>query len=193
MQGGGLGISSPFGWRIHPIFHTRKLHTGVDLAASEGTPIFAAGDGVVERSGWDSGYGRFVMIKHVNGFETAYGHMSRIADITQVGDTVRQGQIIGYVGHTGFATGPHLHFEVRINGNFVDPLSVKLPRDKTLPAQDEQQFAQSVAQIQDLMKRDASPAVASTPAGTPAPATPAPAPTAAIAPVASPGPSVVTN
>ena len=196
LQGGGLGISSPFGWRIHPIFHTRKLHTGVDLAASEGTPIFAAGDGVVERSGWDSGYGRFVMIKHVNGFETAYGHMSRIADITQVGASIRQGQIIGYVGHTGFATGPPLHFEVRINGNFVDPLSVKLPRDKTLPAQDEQQFVQSVAQIQDLMKRDASPAVASTPGSTAvpaAPATPAPAPTAAIAPVVSPGPGVATN
>ena len=93
LQGGGLGISSPFGWRIHPIFHTRKLHTGVDLAAAEGTPIYASGDGVVERAGWDTGYGRFVMIKHVNGFETAYGHMSRIADITQVGANIRQGQI----------------------------------------------------------------------------------------------------
>ncbi|MDR3473236.1 MAG: M23 family metallopeptidase [Devosia sp.] len=174
LQGGGLGISSPFGWRIHPIFHTRRLHTGVDLAAAEGTPIYAAGDGVVERAGWSSGYGRFVMIKHVNGFETAYGHMSRIADITQPGATVRQGQIIGYVGHTGFATGPHLHFEVRINGNFVDPLSVKLPRDKTLPAQDEQQFAQTVAQIQDLMKRDGTPVVATAPAA----GAPAPAPTA---------------
>ena len=100
------------------------------------------------------------MLRHVNGFETAYGHMSRIADITQVGATVRQGQIIGYVGHTGDATGPHLHFEVRINGNFVDPLSVKLPRDKTLPAQDDQQFAETVVQIQDLMKRDAVPVVA---------------------------------
>jgi murein DD-endopeptidase MepM/ murein hydrolase activator NlpD len=196
LQGGGLGISCPFGWRIHPIFHTRKLHTGVDLAAAEGTPIYASGDGVVERAGWDTGYGRFVMIKHVNGFETAYGHMSRIADVTQVGANVRQGQIIGYVGHTGFATGPHLHFEVRINGNFVDPLSVKLPRDKTLPAQDEQQFAQSVAQIQDLMKRDASPAVASTPGGAATPATgnAAPtAPTASITPVATPGSSVTTN
>jgi murein DD-endopeptidase MepM/ murein hydrolase activator NlpD len=188
LQGGGIGISSPFGWRIHPIFHTRKLHTGVDLSAAEGTPIYAAGDGVVERAGWDSGYGRFVMIKHVNGFETAYGHMSRIADVTQVGANIRQGQIIGYVGHTGFATGPHLHFEVRINGNFVDPLSVKLPRDKTLPAQDDQQFAQSVLQIQDLMKRDATPAVAATPPGSTTPS----APTAAIAP-AVPGQSVASN
>jgi len=188
LQGGGLGISSPFGWRIHPIFHTRKLHTGVDLAAQEGTPIYASGDGVVERAGWSSGYGRFVMIKHVNGFETAYGHMSRIADITKVGATVRQGQVIGYVGHTGFATGPHLHFEMRINGNFVDPLSVKLPRDKTLPAQDEQQFAQSVAQIQDLMKRDGVPAVAAA-----NPATPAPAPTAEASPVPLAPASTATN
>ncbi len=154
LQGGGLRISSPFGWRIHPVFHTRKLHTGVDLAAEEGTPIYAAGDGVVERAGWSSGYGRFVMIKHVNGYESAYGHLSRIADLTQPGATVRQGQIIGYVGHTGFATGPHLHFEIRINGNFVDPLAVKLPRDKSLPAQYDQQFAQTVTQIRDLMQRD---------------------------------------
>jgi murein DD-endopeptidase MepM/ murein hydrolase activator NlpD len=181
LQGGGLSISSPFGWRVHPIFHTRKLHTGVDLAAQEGTPIYASGDGVVERAGWSSGYGRFVMIKHVNGFETAYGHMSRIADITQVGGSVRQGQIIGYVGHTGFATGPHLHFEVRINGNFVDPLSVKLPRDKTLPAQDDQLFAASVGQIQDLMKRDAVQVAA----GATAPTATTPAPTAPAPPSAS--------
>jgi len=191
---GGGHVSSPFGWRIHPIFHTRRLHTGVDLAAPEGTPVYAAGDGVVERAGWSSGYGRFVMIRHVNGYETAYGHLSRIADVTQVGAAVRQGQVIAYVGHTGFATGPHLHFEIRINGNFVDPLSVKLPRDKTVPPQSQQQFAQTVDQIQDLMKRDAVPMLASTDGGKPgapaatAPATPAapappPAPSASIAPV----------
>ena len=202
LKGGGLGVTSPFGWRIHPVFHTRKLHTGVDLGAQEGTPIYASGDGVVERAGWASGYGRFVMIKHVNGFETAYGHMSRIADITQVGATVRQGQIIGYVGHTGDATGPHLHFEVRINGNFVDPLSVKLPRDKVLPAQDDQQFAQGVAQIEDLMKRDAVPMVAnapdaSAPAADATPAAGAPAvdasPTATAAPVPLAQPKTATN
>ena len=193
LPGGGLGVSSPFGWRVHPVFHTRKLHTGVDLEANEGTPIYASGDGVVERSGWESGYGRFVMIKHVNGFETAYGHMSRIASIAQVGARVRQGQVIGYVGHTGDATGPHLHFEIRINGNFVDPLSVKLPRDKTVPSQDQQQFAETVTQIQDLMKREASPmlAKAETPANpaapeAPAPSAPAPAPSAEIAPMPMP-------
>jgi murein DD-endopeptidase MepM/ murein hydrolase activator NlpD len=188
---GGGTVTSPFGWRIHPIFHTRKLHTGVDLGAPEGTPVYASGDGVVERAGWSSGYGRFVMIKHVNGYETAYGHLSRIADVTQVGATVRQGELIAYVGHTGFATGPHLHFEIRINGNFVDPLSVKLPRDNTIESQDQPLFAQTVNQIEDLMKRDAMPTAAGTaPAGASAPATAVPpastdttasAPTAAIA------------
>jgi murein DD-endopeptidase MepM/ murein hydrolase activator NlpD len=156
LQGGGR-ISSNFGWRVHPIFHTRKLHTGVDLASTTGTPIYAAGDGVVEKAGWSSGYGRFVLIKHVNGYETGYGHMSRIADSTVPGARVRQGQIIGNVGSTGNSTGSHLHFEIRINGSYVDPLSVKLPRDKSLPAQYDQTFAQTVTQIHDLMDRDATP------------------------------------
>jgi murein DD-endopeptidase MepM/ murein hydrolase activator NlpD len=192
LQGGGLRVSSPFGWRVHPIFHTRKLHTGVDLAATEGTPIYAAGDGVVERAGWSSGYGRFIMLRHANGFETAYGHLSRIADITQPGASVRQGQVIGYVGHTGFATGPHLHFEIRINGNFVDPLSVKLPRDKVVTAQDQQQFNQSVTQIEDLMKRTGTPVLASSPDAAPATTPPAPG-TAEATPVGAAHPSAQTS
>jgi murein DD-endopeptidase MepM/ murein hydrolase activator NlpD len=156
LQGGGT-LRSRFGYRIHPIFHTRKLHTGVDLASKTGTPIYAAGDGVVEKAQWESGYGKYVELKHVNGFETGYGHMSRIADGMKPGVRVRQGQLIGYVGSTGNSTGPHLHFEILINGSFVDPLSVKLPRDKTLPAQYDRQFAQTVAQIRDLMKREPTP------------------------------------
>jgi len=156
LQGGGV-VRSSFGWRVHPIFHTRKLHTGVDLASKTGTPIYAAGDGVVEKAQWESGYGKYVEIKHVNGFETGYGHMSRISEDMKPGVKVRQGQVIGYVGSTGNSTGPHLHFEIIINGSFVDPLSVKLPRDKTLPPQFERQFAQTVTQIRDLMQRDPSP------------------------------------
>jgi murein DD-endopeptidase MepM/ murein hydrolase activator NlpD len=151
LSGGGR-LASRFGWRVHPIFHTRKLHTGVDLASPRGTPIYAAGDGVVERAGWSSGYGNFTLLKHVNGYETGYGHQSKI--VVKAGDHVRQGQIIGYVGSTGNSTGNHLHFEIRINGNFVDPLSVKLPRDHALPAQDDDAFHQTIAQIKDLMKRD---------------------------------------
>jgi murein DD-endopeptidase MepM/ murein hydrolase activator NlpD len=151
LSGGGR-LASRFGWRVHPIFHTRKLHTGVDLASPRGTPIYAAGDGVVERAGWSSGYGNFTLLKHVNGYETGYGHQSKI--VVKAGDHVRQGQIIGYVGSTGNSTGTHLHFDIRINGNFVDPLSVKLPRDHALPAQDDDAFHQTIAQIKDLMKRD---------------------------------------
>ena len=156
LQGGGR-LASRFGWRIHPIFHTRKLHTGVDLASPRGTPIYAAGDGIVEKAGRVSGYGNFVELKHVNGYETGYGHMSKIADSTKVGTRIRQGQIIGYVGSTGNSTGNHLHFEIKINGRFVDPLSVKLPRDHSLPTQDTGAFRQTIAQIRDLMARDPAP------------------------------------
>ncbi|MET3928107.1 M23 family metallopeptidase [Devosia sp. 2618] len=156
LEGGGT-LRSRFGYRIHPIFKTRRLHTGVDLAARSGTPIYAAGDGVIEYYKWQSGYGNKVEIKHVNGYETAYGHMSRYADGLGVGSRVRQGQVIGYVGSTGQSTGPHLHFEIKINGNLVDPLSVKLPKDSVLPQQYEARFNQTIAQINDLMKRDPAP------------------------------------
>jgi len=156
LEGGGT-LRSRFGYRIHPIFKTRRLHTGVDLAARSGTPIYAAGDGVIEYYKWQSGYGNKVEIKHVNGYETAYGHMSRYVDGLGVGSVVRQGQIIGYVGSTGQSTGPHLHFEIKINGNLVDPLSVKLPKDNVLPQQYEGQFAQTMTQINDLMTREPAP------------------------------------
>lgn len=156
LEGGGT-LRSRFGYRIHPIFHTRKLHTGVDLAARSGTPIYAAGDGVIKYYKWQSGYGNKVEIQHVNGYETAYGHMSRYADGLSVGSHVRQGQIIGYVGTTGQSTGPHLHFEIKINGNLVDPLSVKLPKDNVLPQQYRGQFAETMHQINDLMTRDPTP------------------------------------
>ena len=156
LEGGGT-LRSRFGYRIHPIFKTRRLHTGVDLAARSGTPIYAAGDGVISYYKWQSGYGNKVEIEHVNGYETAYGHMSRYADGLKVGSSVRQGQLIGYVGSTGQSTGPHLHFEIKINGNLVDPLSVKLPKDNVLAPQYEDQFAQTMAQINDLMARDPAP------------------------------------
>lgn len=156
IQGGGR-LASRFGYRIHPIFKTRRLHTGVDLASPKGTPIYAAGDGVIERAQWVSGYGRYIEIRHVNGYETGYGHQSAFADGIKPGVKVRQGQLIGYVGSTGNSTGNHLHFEIKVNGRFVDPLSVKLPRDHTLPSQESGAFKQAIAQINDLMARDAAP------------------------------------
>jgi murein DD-endopeptidase MepM/ murein hydrolase activator NlpD len=156
VQGGGR-LASRFGYRIHPIFKTRRLHNGVDLAAPRGTPIYAAGDGVIEKAQWVSGYGRYIQIKHVNGYQTAYGHQSGFADGIKPGVKVRQGQLIGYVGSTGNSTGNHLHFEIKVNGRFVDPLAVKLPRDHTLPSQETGAFKQAIVQINDLMQREAAP------------------------------------
>ncbi len=156
LEGGG-NLRSRFGYRIHPIFKTRKLHSGLDLAAPRGTPVYASGDAIVRRAQWVSGYGRFVELQHVNGYTTRYAHMDRIADGIVAGGTVRQGQIIGYVGTTGNSTGNHLHFEIRINNNPVDPLSIQLPRAKSLPARDQIAFAQAVDQIRGLMVRDAAP------------------------------------
>ncbi len=157
LQTSNYRISSRFGYRKHPVFGTYKLHTGVDYSSGYGTPIMASGDGVVEKAQWVSGYGRYVMLRHVNGYETGYGHMSKIAAGIEPGVRVRQGQVIGYVGSTGVSTGNHLHFEIKINGRFVDPVSVKLPRAKSLPSSAQHQFEQTVAQIRDLMARDPAP------------------------------------
>ena len=111
---------------------TSKMHTGVDWAAPIGTPIFAAGNGTIEEIGSKGGYGKYVRINHANGYETAYGHMTAFARGLEVGSHVRQGQVIGFVGSTGLSTGPHVHFEILINGRFVNPMTVKLPRGRVL-------------------------------------------------------------
>jgi murein DD-endopeptidase MepM/ murein hydrolase activator NlpD len=108
------------------------MHTGVDWATAYGTPIFASGNGVIEKAGPEGGYGKYIRIKHSNGYETAYGHMSAFAKGMEIGKKVRQGQVIGFVGSTGQSTGPHVHYEILVNGRFVDPLRVKLPRGRSL-------------------------------------------------------------
>lgn len=118
---GGL-FTSGYGMRRHPVLGTWVLHAGVDWSAPRGTPIMAAADGVVVAAGWESGYGRTTRILHANGIETTYAHQTAIAAGIVVGAEVIQGQIIGQVGATGNATGPHLHYEVRINGETVDPI-----------------------------------------------------------------------
>jgi murein DD-endopeptidase MepM/ murein hydrolase activator NlpD len=114
-------VTSPFGWRRHPIFGVRKFHTGVDLAGPNHSAIRAADSGSVLYTGWYGGYGKVVIISHGNGMATLYAHMSRTA--AEVGQNVSKGDVIGYEGTTGFSTGPHLHFEVRVNGTPNNPLN----------------------------------------------------------------------
>jgi murein DD-endopeptidase MepM/ murein hydrolase activator NlpD len=125
-------MRSGFGSRRHPILGYVKMHTGVDWATPYGTPIFASGNGVIEKAAWEGGYGKYVRIKHNNGYETAYGHMSAFAKGMEPGKRVRQGQVIGFVGSTGASTGAHVHYEILVNGRFVDPMRVKLPRGRSL-------------------------------------------------------------
>ena len=125
-------MRSGFGGRRHPILGIIKMHTGVDWATAYGTPIFASGNGVVEKVGREGGYGNYIRLKHNNGYETAYGHMSAFAKGMEVGKQVRQGQVIGFVGSTGMSTGSHVHYEILINGRFVDPMRIKLPRGRSL-------------------------------------------------------------
>ena len=123
-------ISSPFGYRVHPVLHTVSMHTGIDYAAPTGTPIKATADGEVIFKGWKGGYGNTVMIRHANGVETLYGHMSAFSPAD---GRVRAGEVIGFVGTTGRSTGPHLHYEARVNGQPVNPTTVALPTPKLTP------------------------------------------------------------
>lgn len=114
-------ISSHYGYRMHPVLKKRKLHKGMDLAAPKGKPIVAAADGVVTRARYSGGYGNCIKIKHKNGFETTYAHLSRYAPQLKAGAKVKKGQSIGFVGSTGRSTGPHLHFELTKNGQHLNP------------------------------------------------------------------------
>jgi murein DD-endopeptidase MepM/ murein hydrolase activator NlpD len=125
-------LRSGFGFRRHPILGVAKMHTGIDWAAAGGTPIYASGNGTIEKAGWESGYGKYVRVRHANGYETAYGHMTAFARGIEPGVRVRQGQVIGFVGSTGLSTGPHLHYEILVNGRFVDPMRIRLPRGRVL-------------------------------------------------------------
>ena len=115
-------VSSPFGMRVHPVFGERRFHTGVDLTAPAGTPVYAAAAGTVEMAGNGHGYGKHIVLRHDDGYSTYYAHLSLFADELKAGERIEQGQVIGYVGRTGTATGPHLHYEVRKDDHPVDPL-----------------------------------------------------------------------
>ena len=129
----GARLSSSFGMRRHPVSGYNSMHRGVDFAAPTGTPIIAAGSGVVTEAGWYSSYGRYIRIRHNSTYDTAYAHMSRIARGVRPGARVEQGQVIGYVGSTGRSTGPHLHYEILVNNRKVNPLTVSLPTGERIP------------------------------------------------------------
>jgi murein DD-endopeptidase MepM/ murein hydrolase activator NlpD len=160
-------MRSAFGVRSHPILGYTKMHTGVDWAAPTGTPIYASGNGTVERAGWESGYGKFVLLRHANGYETAYGHMTAFARGIEEGVKVRQGQVIGFVGSTGLSTGAHVHYEIRINGRFVDPMRIKLPRGRVLEGPLLTTFERERDRLDNMMSRRAPRVADSTPAVTP--------------------------
>jgi murein DD-endopeptidase MepM/ murein hydrolase activator NlpD len=146
-------ITSGFGGRNHPLLGYSKMHTGVDWGSSTGTAIFAAGNGLIDKVGWEGGYGKYIRIRHANGYETAYGHMSAFARGMEQGKKVRQGQVIGYVGSTGLSTGAHLHYEILINGRFVDPMKIRLPRGRVLEGALLAGFDQERGRLDALMTR----------------------------------------
>lgn len=149
-------LSSTFGLRRHPILGTMRMHKGVDYAAATGTPIMAAGDARVQFIGQQRGYGNVVILNHGKGYRTLYGHMSRFGKI-KAGQKINQGTVIGYVGMTGLATGPHLHYEFQVNGQHRNPLSITMPPPEPLRGKDliafRTQTAPLIAQIQQYEKR----------------------------------------
>ncbi|SDH95473.1 M23 family metallopeptidase [Roseospirillum parvum] len=128
----GARLSSSYGMRKHPILGYSKMHTGVDFAAPTGTPIYAAGSGTIDFAGRKGGYGNYIRIRHGGEYATAYAHMSRFAKGMGTGTRVKQGQVIGYVGTTGRSTGPHLHYEILVNGKHTNPLKVRMPSGRKL-------------------------------------------------------------
>lgn len=137
-------ISSTFGMRMHPIHKTWTGHKGVDYAAPSGTPIHATADGTVEFAGWQNGYGNVVIVKHYGKYSTLYAHQSRIGEGITKGAKITQGELLGYVGATGWATGPHLHYEFRVDNQPIDPLSVDLPVARALEPAEARAFTQAV-------------------------------------------------
>jgi len=143
----GARISSSFGIRKHPILGYNKKHLGVDFAASTGTPVYAAGNGVIEYAGKNGGYGNYIRIRHNSSYKTAYAHLKSFNKRISNGVRVNQGQIIGYVGSTGRSTGPHLHYEVIYQNKKINPMKMKLPSGKVLKENELQAFQKSSKRI----------------------------------------------
>ena len=149
----GARLSSPFGMRKHPIDGFNKMHRGTDFAAPMGTPIMASGDGVIKKAGWCGGGGNCVVIKHNSTYQTVYAHMSKFAKSIRSGVRVKQGQIIGFVGSTGKSTGPHLHYEVIVNGKKINSQTLKLPSGKVLKGNERKLFETKKIKL-DVLKSE---------------------------------------
>ena len=149
----GARLSSPFGMRKHPIDGFNKMHKGTDFAAPMGTPIMASGDGVVKKASWCGGGGNCVVIKHNSTYQTVYAHMSKFASGIRSGVRVKQGQVIGFVGSTGKSTGPHLHYEVIVNGKRINSQTLKLPSGKILKGEDRIVFETNKIKL-DVLKSE---------------------------------------
>ncbi len=148
----GARLSSGFGVRRHPVLGYTRMHRGTDFAASTGTPILAAGDGAVVRAGPFSTYGNYIRVRHANGYETAYAHLSRFARGMRAGARVRQGQVIGYVGTTGRSTGPHLHYEVLRRGQQINPMGLRMANGRNLEGRALELFAAERQRI-DILRQ----------------------------------------
>ncbi len=149
----GARLSSPFGMRKHPIDGFNKMHRGTDFAAPMGTPIMASGDGVIKKAGWCGGGGNCIVIKHNSTYQTVYAHMSKFAQGIRSGIRVKQGQTIGFVGSTGKSTGPHLHYEVIVNGKKINSQSLKLPSGKVLKGKERKLFETKKIKL-DVLKSE---------------------------------------
>ena len=149
----GARLSSPFGMRKHPILGFNKMHRGTDFAAPLGTPIMASGDGIIIKAGWCGGGGNCIVIKHNSTYQTVYAHMSKFAKGMRSGVRVRQAQVIGYVGSTGKSTGPHLHYEVIVNGKKINSQTLKLPSGKVLKGKERELFETKKIKL-DVLKSE---------------------------------------
>ncbi|WFU08710.1 M23 family metallopeptidase [Rhizobium sp. CB3090] len=144
-------LGDGFAWRIHPILGVKKFHNGVDFRAPMGSPIMAAGDGIVEKISWETGYGKYVRIRHDGGYETTYAHIASTPSDLHVGERVTQGQVIAYVGSTGYSTGPHLYYELRVNGRYENPLTAQLPAGTNLTGKSLDSLRSQVSHVDNIM------------------------------------------
>ena len=154
VRGAGLRLASGFGFRLHPLLGYRRPHNGIDWAGPTGTPIMASGMGTIEEAGRKGEYGNYIRIRHANGYKTAYAHMQRFAPGISEGVRVTQGQVIGYLGNTGLSAGPHLHYEVHVNTQPVDPMTIQVPRERNLTANQLRDFLKEKSRVDDLLRRN---------------------------------------